>query len=279
MLISGYTSPWDLLREELNQRKQEGFLIPGGAHGGVRRARPGEGCVERGRHRRTVCETRSVPPRPAFPFEEPNGLDEIRACRPERRKLPELRLSDDELLDKFHGCLARPLGRLRARPSRSSAMGMGGERWKDIRALLKSTGDWPLRDYFRFSDKVGCRQSCRGFIEYMESDDDIRYTLMGLLIVEKHGATSPGSDVAWLMENQFPMAQLCTAECQAALNYNLAAGGRTSRHGTSTASAASTTRTANGSAHRSAPISSAGPAPGIRSSPRSSPGATHRGPM
>ena len=28
MLISGYTSPWDLLREELNQRKEEGFLIP-----------------------------------------------------------------------------------------------------------------------------------------------------------------------------------------------------------------------------------------------------------
>ena len=28
MLISGYTSPWDLLLEELNQRKEEGFLIP-----------------------------------------------------------------------------------------------------------------------------------------------------------------------------------------------------------------------------------------------------------
>lgn len=101
---------------------------------------------------------------------------------------------------------------------------MGGERWKDIRALLKSTGDWPLRDYFRFSDKVGCRQSCRDFIEYMESDDDIRYTLMGLLIIEKHGRDFTWRDVAWLWENQFPMAQLCTAECQAALNYNLCGG-------------------------------------------------------
>lgn len=58
----------------------------------------------------------------------------------------------------------------------------------------------------------------------MESDDDIRYTLMGLLIIEKHGRDFTWRDVAWLWENQFPMAQLCTAECQAALNYNLCGG-------------------------------------------------------
>ena len=220
MLISGYTSPWDLLREELNQRKEEGFLIPAELTAEFDGLDPEKDAWNEAAIAGLYAKLEACRRDPAFPFEEPNGLDEIRACRPERRKLPALRLSDDELLDKFHGAwLGRSVGCALGKPV--ECMGMGGERWKDIRALLKSTGDWPLRDYFRFSDKVGCRQSCRGFIEYMESDDDIRYTLMGLLIIEKHGRDFTWRDVAWLWENQFPMAQLCTAECQAALNYNL----------------------------------------------------------
>lgn len=223
MLISGYTSPWDLLREELNQRKEEGFLIPAELTAEFDGLDPEKDAWNEAAIAGLYAKLEACRRDPAFPFEEPNGLDEIRACRPERRKLPELRLSDDELLDKFHGAwLGRSVGCALGKPV--ECMGMGGERWKDIRALLKSTGDWPLRDYFRFSDKVGCRQSCRGFIEYMESDDDIRYTLMGLLIIEKHGRDFTWRDVAWLWENQFPMAQLCTAECQAALNYNLCGG-------------------------------------------------------
>ena len=223
MLISGYTSPWDLLREELNQRKEEGFLIPAELTAEFDGLDPEKDAWNEAAIAGLYAKLEACRRDPAFPFEEPNGLDEIRACRPERRKLPELRLSDDELLDKFHGAwLGRSVGCALGKPV--ECMGMGGERWKDIRALLKSTGDWPLRDYFRFSDKVGCRQSCRGFIEYMESDDDIRYPLMGLLIIEKHGRDFTWRDVAWLWENQFPMAQLCTAECQAALNYNLCGG-------------------------------------------------------
>ena len=101
MLISGYTSPWDLLREELNQRKEEGFLIPGELTAEFDGLDPEKDAWNEAAIAGLYAKLEACRRDPAFPFEEPNGLDEIRACRPERRKLPELRLSDDELLHGF----------------------------------------------------------------------------------------------------------------------------------------------------------------------------------
>ncbi len=227
MLISGQSeSPLQLLREEFRQRGEEGTLIPAELSAELAALDREKDAWNEAAISAIRAELEACRRDPDFSFEEPNGLDEIRARRPERRRPPELALSDDELLDRFHGAwLGRSVGCALGKPV--EGMGMSGG-WKAIRALLKSTGDWPLRDYFRYSDKVDCRRSCRDCIEFMESDDDIRYTLMGLLIMEKHGRDFTWRDVAWLWENQFTMAQLCTAECQAALNYNLC-GGRMNR--------------------------------------------------
>lgn len=149
MLISGYTSPWDLLREELNQRKEEGFLIPAELTAEFDGLDPEKDAWNEAAIAGLYAKLEACRRDPAFPFEEPNGLDEIRACRPERRKLPELRLSDDELLDKFHGAwLGRSVGCALGKPV--ECMGMGGERWKDIRALLKSTGRLAAAGLFPF---------------------------------------------------------------------------------------------------------------------------------
>ena len=120
MLISGYTSPWDLLREELNQRKEEGFLIPAELTAEFDGLDPEKDAWNEAAIAGLYAKLEACRRDPAFPFEEPNGLDEIRACRPERRKLPELRLSDDELLDKFHGAWLAARSAARS-ASRSSA--------------------------------------------------------------------------------------------------------------------------------------------------------------
>ena len=82
MLISGYTSPWDLLREELNQRKEEGFLIPAELTAEFDGLDPEKDAWNEAAIAGLYAKLEACRRDPAFPFEEPNGLDEIRACRP-----------------------------------------------------------------------------------------------------------------------------------------------------------------------------------------------------
>ena len=48
-----------------------------------------------------------------------------------------------------------------------------------------------------------CEASQRGNVHFMESDDDLRYTIMGLDILERCGAAFSTRDVAkwWLEKN------------------------------------------------------------------------------
>lgn len=55
----------------------------------------------------------------------------------------------------------------------------------------------------------------------MESDDDIRYSLIGLMLFEAHGKKFSSEDIAVLWNQSLPMWFVCTAERQALLNYNL----------------------------------------------------------
>ena len=65
----------------------------------------------------------------------------------------------------------------------------------DIRTALEALGDWPLRDYF--SNKLNCAakatgtssmaETCRENIRYVAPDDDINYTILGMLNLEKNG--------------------------------------------------------------------------------------------
>jgi hypothetical protein len=64
----------------------------------------------------------------------------------------------------------------------------------DIRTAAESCGEWPLSDYV--SDELlaalkghhGSAVECkRGHIRYVAPDDDINYTILGMLVLEKHG--------------------------------------------------------------------------------------------
>ncbi len=78
----------------------------------------------------------------------------------------------------------------------------------EIRRALESTGEWPLDDYI--SERVAPAlprplhrswpQSVRERLAFVPPDDDINYTVLGMLLLEEHGTGFTDDDVreAWL---------------------------------------------------------------------------------
>jgi ADP-ribosylglycohydrolase len=65
----------------------------------------------------------------------------------------------------------------------------------EIRAALEPAGEWPLRDYLSevvvrsLRERQGqWRELVRGRITHVAADDDINYTVLGMLALERHGA-------------------------------------------------------------------------------------------
>ena len=63
-----------------------------------------------------------------------------------------------------------------------------------LRAAAEPLGEWPLRDHVPAAmlDALGMRHpswvhTVRGQIQFVQPDDDINYTILGLLMLEKHG--------------------------------------------------------------------------------------------
>ncbi|MFQ5380269.1 MAG: ADP-ribosylglycohydrolase family protein [Dehalococcoidia bacterium] len=86
---------------------------------------------------------------------------------------------------------------------------------KALRDYLERAGALPLRDYVPFIEgelPERVRNTCRGYLERAEPDDDINYTALALLLLEKHGRALTTADVAreWLMS--LPAGQTWTAE-------------------------------------------------------------------
>jgi len=104
--------------------------------------------------------------------------------------------------------------------------------WKGIRTYLKAANAWPLDDYVPKIDDVGvygarCLDSTRGRIAFMETDDDIRYTVLGLKILETCGRGFTTEDVGKFWWAVLPIGMTFTAERQAYRNigYAMDAGG------------------------------------------------------
>lgn len=144
-----------------------------------------------------------LPLREDWPYVEPDDLEGIWAeCDPARPlgALPGLDLADASrraeagFLGSVCGCiLGKPL---EVNPTLA-----------ELRAALEPSGDWPLCDYVPVEalERLGRRHrtwqtTTRGNIRYVASDDDINYTVLGMLILEEHGLAFTPSDVrdAWL---------------------------------------------------------------------------------
>ncbi|HEX8833057.1 MAG TPA: hypothetical protein VF719_02590, partial [Abditibacteriaceae bacterium] len=132
-----------------------------------------------------------IPIRADFPFNEPNALEAIKALRTDGVRQFGTTWSDDELFDKLHGAwLGRTSGCALGKPVEGFFMGAhnGLQSWQRQKEYLTaiSQDEWPLRDYFPQNSPaegktggVWCKPSTRENIAFMESDDDIRYTVLG----------------------------------------------------------------------------------------------------
>lgn len=148
---------------------------------------------------------------------EPTDLDSIRALRPRGLRRLETTLSGKKLYDRILGAwLGRAAGCVLGIPCE----GMSKEA---IRNAADYFGmKYPLKGYWKMDPKPGLgpeslhygvtprRKFLAGGIDRIGADDDLTYTLVGLLVLEEHGPDFTPQDVgaAWL--EYLPMA--CTAE-------------------------------------------------------------------
>ena len=195
---AGYLGAW------LDLRHEQGRDVKPFVEEAARRLRAIQRKVER------------LGPPPELAADEPIELDDIRKLRPRGpRKLP-LELTDAQLHDKMLGAwLGRAAGCMLGIPCEGMSK-------HAIRSAAKALGmRYPLRDYWTLDPKPGSadgkhygltprRKFLKPNIDRIGTDDDLTYTLLGLLILEDCGIDFTTHDVgdAWL--RYLPTA--CTAE-------------------------------------------------------------------
>ncbi len=203
-----------LVRHECRQRREEGCDV-----GDIpqRVAEAGEG---RDLLMGLYEQLRRLEVRPDFPFEEPNELDAIRAARPAGLTTNSGAIKIDKLVDdRLHGgCLGRCAGCALGKPLESPPFMTDA---RNIKRYLEFTSSWPLNNYISCNeeacravglDEMHSRRSQREHIRYMEPDDDIRYTIMGLDILAEIGSRFTTRDVADWWLQKLGAARCYTAE-------------------------------------------------------------------
>jgi ADP-ribosylglycohydrolase len=83
-------------------------------------------------------------------------------------------------------------------------------------AYLEDVGALPLRDYIPLKEKTlvaaTAPRSCKGRLSRSEPDDDINYTVLGLILLERHGLNLSTTDVARAWVRLLPAGETFTAE-------------------------------------------------------------------
>ena len=226
--MAGASSPYQLLREEFIQRADEGCEIPDEL-----RRRWEAIDSEKDEWNVSLIDPiydalMDLAEGPDLARVEPNDLDAIRALRPEGPRDLSWQPDAAERLDRLHGawtgrCVGCALGKpVEGRGMQRDETGKLSGRIS-IKNYLQKRDDWPLTDYFSNRD-VGDGDRIPGFhsyrenIAFMEPDDDVHYTLVGLGVLEQHGFDFTWDDVARYWLSHIPIAAICTAEAQAILN-------------------------------------------------------------
>jgi len=224
--MPGWDSIERLIDLEANQLKEEG-AIPEAA----------EAAATEARHRRLAgCDEftvwaafDNVPRRPDFPFIEPGDLAGIRAARAGRDKPLRLRGGEAELRDRLLGAwLGRCIGCALGKPVEAFMRPHGGlASWQRVKAYLTaiSPDEWPIRGYIpehspaeSHTGRTVCPASTREHIRFMETDDDIRYTVLGQYVLQTYGRDFLPIHAARAWFDKLAYGQVCTAETQAYRN-------------------------------------------------------------
>lgn len=224
--MAGWTTLAELLQEEVVQRRQEGFQIGNFAERIQAAADDNEELLT------LYEELRQLPAVADFPFQEPNDLQAIRSLRPQGPRECTIMVEGDALYDRFYGAwLGRSIGCALGKPLEQPAF-MGGSAgrtgWENVKLWFEGADAWPIADYTPLHSRAqqqhgivvnqGC-MSVKEKIAFMESDDDIRYTVLGLVMTEERGSTFDAWDMGKLWHRLLPYQFVCTAETQAYLNF------------------------------------------------------------
>jgi ADP-ribosylglycohydrolase len=172
----------------------------------------------------------NLPISESYQFVEPSDLKSIQESRPYNQPSFNLKLNDDQLFDKMYGAwLGRCVGCALGKPVEGFMGSHNGlASWQRQKQYLTaiSPDEWPIKDYFPQhspdedeTGKIWCYPSTREEIAYMETDDDIRYTVLGQIVLQKYGRDFTTWDVAKTWVEYLPYQSVCTAETQAYRNF------------------------------------------------------------
>jgi ADP-ribosylglycohydrolase len=146
--------------------------------------------------------------------DEPSTLTEIEAVLPQPADSQAPSLGDEVFVDRVR---AAWLGRCAG-----CVLGKPVEGWSRdaIRSFLQLEDAYPLADYFPqpgasrngFVMRDCWPETTRGGIEFVARDDDIDYTILGLHVLEEHGAGFGPADVGREWLDHLPFSRVYTAE-------------------------------------------------------------------
>ncbi len=222
---------WDplhsLVNQEIIQRTEEGCNTEGF------NARVEEAGEDEVKLQGILEELSRLPVQADFPYNEPSELHEIRALRPPSIQIPSANLTELQWRDQFYGAwLGRSIGCALGKPLEAWDF-MAGKNgipgWKNVQLWFEGAGAWPITGYTpstsTASETHGLRlavvnmKSTQEHIRFMETDDDIRYTVLGLMMLEEKGLDWDSWDVGRLWHRWLSYYQVCTAETQAYVNF------------------------------------------------------------
>lgn len=228
-IVSGWENPLALLKHEVVQLEYEGCIIPEAVREEIAALHPVYDAYSEQKLLKIYEKLENLSRSQNYNYVQPNDLESIKKERPDGPRQLKLKLTDKALLDRFHGAwTGRAAGCALGKPV--EGMGMNGANGLNgrltIKKYLQNRGHWELDYYFSGADagdglKIGCEQSMRENIAYMEPDDDIHYSLIGLKVLESKGPDFKWFDVANCWNSSLPYNAICTAETQAILNYNM----------------------------------------------------------
>ncbi|MFJ3288092.1 ADP-ribosylglycohydrolase family protein [Streptomyces sp. NPDC086669] len=225
MLRLTWVQPEDLIGHELRQAALDGREAARiaarweAAGGRTAPVRAGASAQPASRYLRTLAEDlldelADLPSRTAD--QEPTGLPAIKALCPDWPAPPAVpvRTTPDRLEAAW---LGRAVGCLLGKPVEKLPLDA-------IRALARSTGNWPPRGYFTAKgvpadllaahpwNRRSATTSLAENIDGMPEDDDLNYPLLNLLLLQRHGRAFTTADVARLWLDELPAGRTFTAE-------------------------------------------------------------------
>ena len=199
------TNAYDLAYCELRQRAESGYDVSG--------AEERLAGIDRGDRAALLAFHDALVDRPRLPgwgYDEPDGLEGILAALPPAPAPADAREDlDDRVLG---GWLGRVVGCVLGKPVEL------GEVWtaSRLREYLEQAGAWPLRDYVPALPGHELHwtwpETTRGNVDGAARDDDLDYAILGVHLLERHGATLTTQHVADAWLASLPFHQTYTAE-------------------------------------------------------------------